>query len=257
MTIVLFGGTTEGSTMARRLAEVPVRCVVCVATDYGREALPPLPADWTVCAGRLDQPAMHALFQREGADLVIDATHPHAALATQNIRAAAAAANVRCIRLLRPLAAAGACRHAGSVAEAVEQLAGTTGNVLATTGVKELNCYMALDDAAQRVYARILPGVESAAAYAQTGLPHSHCIAMQGPFGAELNTALLRRWNIRWLVTKESGAAGGLEEKLRAAHEAGAEVIVVGRPPDAAGSSDMDAVLAEVRAMLEAKACGL
>ena len=60
----------------------------------------------------------------------------------------------------------------------------------------------------------------------------SHIIAMQGPFSRELNTAMLRQIQGAYLVTKESGKAGGFGEKLAAAREAGAKIVVIRRPED-------------------------
>ena len=58
---------------------------------------------------------------------------------------------------------------------------------------------------------------------------------MQGPTSSELDAALLRHLGATVLVTKDSGDAGGLREKLRAAELAGATAVVVERPaePDA------------------------
>ena len=53
---------------------------------------------------------------------------------------------------------------------------------------------------------------------------------MQGPFSYELNLAMLRQIQAEYFVTKESGRAGGFAEKLRAAAEAGAVAVVIGRP---------------------------
>ncbi len=60
---------------------------------------------------------------------------------------------------------------------------------------------------------------------------------MQGPFSEELNTAMLRQFECRYLVTKETGKAGGFEEKLRAAKKAGAKVVLIGRPAEQPGYS--------------------
>ena len=40
---------------------------------------------------------------------------------------------------------------------------------------------------------------------------------MQGPFSCEMNAATIRQTGAKYLVTKESGAAGGFLEKLEAA----------------------------------------
>ena len=84
-----------------------------------------------------------------------------------------------------------------------------------------------------RVVARVLPVTESLAACAAAGLEPRDVIAMQGPTTAELDAALLRHLGARVLVTKDSGDAGGLGEKLRAAEQAGATAVVVERPGSA------------------------
>jgi precorrin-6x reductase len=53
---------------------------------------------------------------------------------------------------------------------------------------------------------------------------------MHGPFSEELNLALMHQLNIKVLVTKRSGSAGGFPEKIRAARQAGAALLVLSRP---------------------------
>ena len=45
------------------------------------------------------------------------------------------------------------------------------------------------------------------------GLYGSHLIAMQGPFSKEMNEATLRQYECQYLVTKDSGKAGGFRKK--------------------------------------------
>ena len=47
---------------------------------------------------------------------------------------------------------------------------------------------------------------------------------------------MLEQYHIRYLVTKDGGRAGGFEEKASAAREAGAELVVIGRPPETGDS---------------------
>ena len=99
MNVVVFSGTTEGRSFSRALAALGAAVTVCVATELGAEEQGR--ADGiTVRTGRLDADGMTALLR--GAALCVDATHPYAAEATRNIRAAAAAAGVEYHRLLRP-----------------------------------------------------------------------------------------------------------------------------------------------------------
>lgn len=228
MRILLFGGTAEGHTLARRLAQAghPVTC--CVATDYGRDVLEPQP-NLTVRMGRMDQGAMEAEMGR-GYDCVVDATHPYAAQVSGNIRAAAKAVNLPYQRLLRPREEAGDVLWADSPEQAAEILETMPGNVLLTTGSKDLAVFAKLRDYKQRLWARILPSLDSLSAALELGYPASHIICMQGPFSRQMNTATLRSMDGRILVTKDTGKAGGFGEKAQAAREAGARLLVIRRP---------------------------
>ena len=64
-----------------------------------------------------------------------------------------------------------------------------------------------------------------------------HVIAMQGPFTAALNAALYDMLDIRAMVSKDSGAAGGVPEKVLPALERGIHVIMIARPAGG-GSAD-------------------
>lgn len=224
MKVVLFGGTTEGRTLSRELAALGAEVTVCVATDYGREEQGDFP---TVLTGRLDAGGMVDILR--GADVCVDATHPYAVQATANIQAAAKQTGIPYRRLLRPSSPL----PKGSVAmenaeEAVRYLRNTKGNVLLATGVKELPTFSGLDST--RLYPRVLPTEEGLVVCEAAGIPKRNIIAMQGPFSKELNLALLRQFEIRFLVTKDGGAAGGFGEKAAAAAEAGVKLLVIRRP---------------------------
>jgi len=92
-------------------------------------------------------------------------------------------------------------------------------------------------DFAARVYARVLPMEESLQLCQRAGLHPSHILAMQGPFSVEMNIAMLKSVGAKFLVTKDSGSRGGFDEKIAAAREAGAKLVVIGRPPQKEGLS--------------------
>ena len=234
MNVVVFSGTTEGRSFSRALAALGTVVTVCVATDLGAEEQGS--ADGiTVRAGRLDADEMAALLR--GAALCVDATHPYATEATRNIRAAAAAAGVEYHRLLRPASDL----PAGSVvltdaAQAAAYLADRPGRVLLATGAKELPAFAALAPA--RLYPRVLQTVVGVTACENAGIPHRNILAMQGPFTTELNVALLHQFHISYMVTKDSGAAGGFAEKAEAAAQCGVQLIVLRRPDEQGETAD-------------------
>lgn len=264
MKILLFGGTTEGRQLAAALAALPgAALTVCVATPLGAEELGGLPPAATVLTGRRDAAAMQALLA--DAQLCIDATHPYAALATANIRAACAAAGVELLRAARPqsdvagTAVQGGVVRVESCAAAAAYLAGRCGNVLLATGAKELAAFAPLagPEAGQpggpcRLYARVLPTHESLAACEALGLPHKNILALQGPFSQKMNEAMLEQYGISWLVTKDGGGPGGFAQKLAAAQNAGAALVLVGRPPEPGrGGESVEDILHKVKARLE------
>lgn len=269
--VIVFAGTTEGRILAEWLAAEGVDTLCCVATEYGKELMKPEPG-LEVCQGRLTAEEMKELFEKEECPLVLDVTHPYASAVSENIHRACEGASCRYLRLIRPSVSNGSSAAqdlkqdservpeqasgtavekeqalwinqeknrilVDSVEEAVAWLSGTEGPVLVTTGSKELSKFTALPDFQERVFARVLATPEVVRQCTELGFTGKHLICMQGPFSMEMNLAMLHQTGARYLVTKESGRAGGFPEKLEAAERAGAKVVLIGRPPEQAGLS--------------------
>lgn len=233
--ICVFAGTTEGRELVEFLSVHPVSVTACVATEYGETLLSPR-ENLTISAQRLTAIEMEELFERERFDLVVDATHPYASVVTENIAAACKATGTEYLRLQRSGAVAPEnAVFAADIAEAVSYLNSVEGNILLTTGSKELHKFTSIKDFADRVYARVLPMEESLRLCESAGLKPAHILAMQGPFSREMNVAMLKSVDAQFLVTKDSGSKGGFEEKQAAAREAAAKLVVIGRPPQREG----------------------
>ncbi|MDD5864412.1 MAG: precorrin-6A reductase [Firmicutes bacterium] len=233
--LCVFAGTTEGRELVEFLRSQPTSVTACVATEYGETLLKP-GDNLMISAKRMTREDMAALFRKERFDLVVDATHPYASAVTQNICQACAETGTEYLRLLRSDddKAADAV-FVPDIPAAVAYLNQVTGNILLTTGSKELAKFSSVTDFAGRVFARVLPMEDSLRLCREAGLPPSHILAMQGPFSREMNAAMLRSVAAAYLVTKQSGSAGGFEEKISAAREVGATAVVIGRPPQIAG----------------------
>ena len=228
MNIVLFSGTTEGRRLSLALAGLGAAVTVCVATEYGREEQGEA-AGITVLSGRLDGAGMARTVR--GADLCVDATHPYAVQASETIRGACRGEGVPLLRLLRAACPVpeGAAVFA-TASEAADWLSTAQGNILLTTGAKELDAFAPLGG--ERLYPRVLPLASSLEACRKAGVPSSHILALQGPFSQELNEALIRQYRIAYLVTKDGGPAGGFGEKAAAAQAAGARLVLIRRPQE-------------------------
>ena len=60
--------------------------------------------------------------------------------------------------------------------------------------------------------------------------PNSSCHFPRSASGSRTHSA--PQFSIRWLVTKDGGAAGGFEEKVRAAEKNGVQMVVIRRPKE-------------------------
>lgn len=239
--ICVFAGTTEGRRLIEFLSGRQVEVTACVATEYG-EALLPAAENVNISAKRLSENEILALLSDIPFDMVIDATHPYAAAVTESVFNACKAANVEYLRLLRENSVEAAdAFYFPDTASAVEFLSGVGGNILLTTGSKELAEFAAITDFSERVYARVLPMEDSLRLCREAGIKPAHIIAAQGPFSTEMNTAMLKFVSAEWLVTKDGGRAGGFDEKLAAVRAAGAKAVVIGRPPQKSGVSFSEA----------------
>lgn len=241
--ICIFAGTSEGRRLIERLSGRGAELFACVATEYG-EVLLGAHEDVHIHSGRMDAEQMKAFFQNEGFDLVIDATHPYAQVVTQNLLEVCQDQGIEYMRLLRSSDSADSDGvFVQDTAACVEYLKTTSGNILLTTGSKELPAYAPLRD---RMYVRVLPMLQSLKICEACGIAPDRIIAMQGPFDEEMNLAMLRATDAKYMVTKDTGGAGGYGAKILAARKAGAQAVIVGRPVQQNGFS-----LDEVARMVE------
>jgi precorrin-6Y C5,15-methyltransferase (decarboxylating) len=290
--IVIFAGTTEGRELSEWLSSIGAEHIVCVATEYGKQVL--VEDEYSVVMeGRMDEQQIEKFFEENDTAVVVDATHPYAIKATENIRMAALKKKVEYLRLERQdieietqdreneveeesdeqlktdieskntkmysmedievekeklsdtlnkkigdyLDRGFGVRYFENVKECEQRLEKTHGNIMLTTGSKELADFCVNDSVKERLVVRVLPGSESISICEKSGIKGKQIIAMQGPFSIETNFALINQYNIRIMVTKASGAAGGFEEKIDAARLAGIRVYVIGRPQEQKGLS--------------------
>ena len=249
MKVLIFSGTPEGKRLAQTLLSIgDFQVTVSVATEYGAHSMEGVPG-CTLLEGRLSCSEMEHLLTENGYNVVVDATHPYAREVTENLRLACTHAAVPYLRLIResPPPDSNSLLVPGTE-EAVQALCRMPGNILLTTGAKELARFCAIPGYRERIYPRVLPMESSLRACLALGYERSHIIAMQGPFCEELNLALIRQFSIRCLVTKESGREGGYEEKLSAARKAEIPVIVIARPKEVGNSfAEIVRILTEKR----------
>ena len=243
--IWVVGGTSNATEICERLVVAGLSVVVSVTTDFGRQ-LSEFPGI-EVVQGKLSLDGMEQLIQNYRVRLVVDASHPFAAEVSSNAMLAAEKIGVPYLRFERANTRFENATYVDDYEEAVAYLADKQGNILLTTGSKFVAKFIPLG--VERLYARVLSTSDSIALCEQAGLKPVNVIAMCGVGSVALNMALLKEFDIQFLVTKESGAEGGLQEKIEAANQMNAEVIIIQRPainyPEV--YSDYDLLMARIK----------
>lgn len=230
--IIVFAGTKEGRELSLSLVCAYDEVHVNVATEYGEEIID-YREGMVIHQGRLDEKGIIDYIEDVEPQAVVDATHPYARAASANIRKACEKTGYTYLRLLRDNAGdKSGCVCFDTKEEAVDYLNERVGNILLTTGSKELGDYVRLINDKSRIIARFLADSVSVAAARDMGLSAKQIICMQGPFSTEMNAATLRQYEAKFLVTKETGSVGGFPEKIEGARLAGAEVVVINRPKE-------------------------
>ncbi len=226
--LLLLGGTAEASALARHLAG---RADVAVTTSLaGRTTRPVLPPGRVRIGGFGGAEGLTAHLRAERVDLLVDATHPFAAVMRWHAATACDDVGIPRLRLERPgwTAQAGdRWRRVPSLGAAATVLgAGAWRAVLLTTGRGGLAAFAPASDGRRRWVVRCVDPP------AEMPLVPATVVLGRGPFAHEGERALFAAHGIDVVVTKDSG---GPAAKLDVARERGVDVVVVDRPPSPEG----------------------
>jgi len=260
--ILLIGGTSETASLASGIAAAGYAVLVSTATDVplAIEEHPRIQRR----TGRLDEAGLVALVKEKRIRAIVDAAHPYASAAHAAAQNAAKRLGIPCLRFSRPAALARGLpdldappadetlpvRFAADHREAAGLAFSDGRPVLVTTGSRNLAPYA---EAARRTgvpfAVRVLDAPESLAACREAGIAAERIVAGRGPFTLEENLAVIGRFGIGVIVTKESGLAGGLDAKLAAARATDCRVIVLSRPDAPAAGPVFDTPAALIAAL--------
>lgn len=232
--LLIFGGTTEGRSLAEFCAANAIPADVSSATDQGAALLP---EQVGVLRGRRSADEILELLQTGEYSRVIDATHPYASEVTQNIQLACHTAGIPCDRLIRkPEPVTG--EAVKSLSEMIDLLNTNNDSILSTLGSKSVEALTAVRGYSERIWLRLLPSDTIRNTCSRLGYDPEKIILANGPFDIEENILHIRRSKAAILLTKESGAVGGYPEKAAAAAQCGIRMITLCRPPESGYSYD-------------------
>ncbi|MFA9422582.1 MAG: precorrin-6A reductase [Sedimentibacter sp.] len=229
--ICIFGGTTEGRLISKFLSKQDVMIDLFIATEYGQQFVNSL-ENVNVYQNRLNEKQMVQMFLDKKYNFVVDATHPFAKIVTENIVKATSDCGIKYLRIIRESYKNINCKYFDSMEDCALYLHDKEGNILLTTGSKDLDKFVNLNNRKERVYVRILPMESSLRKAIDLGFLNKNIICMQGPFSEELNIALINAVGAKYLVTKESSSSGGFIEKVNSCMKTKAECLVIKRPDE-------------------------
>lgn len=225
---MILGGTSEASDLARRLADDDaIRPTLSLA---GRTAQAAPHGIATRIGGFGGVDGLADWLAREDIDAVIDATHPFAARISANAHAAATRLGIPLCTILRPAwqpTPEDCWTAVPDVTAAAAALGGTPRRVFLSIGRQGVAAFATAPQHAYLI--RSIEAPDSAALP-----PKVELIAARGPFDTASETELLRRKEIDVIVSKNSGGAATYA-KILAARDLGLPVIMIDRPPKAAG----------------------
>jgi precorrin-3B C17-methyltransferase len=227
--IWFFTGTRDGNALAAECAALDIPTVISVATEYGAEQARRHSPRSIVLTGRVGEKTRTRLLGDAKALAVVDATHPFATLISAQLIRICSAMNLPHIRYERrshPLPED--VMRVDSISNAALIAAKTGKRIFLSTGVKDLQLFTEIKTV--EWFARITPGADSLERALASGILPSRICAMQGPFSQRANEALWLDWGIDCVITKDSGEAGGLPEKIAAARALNIPLIVISRP---------------------------
>lgn len=220
--VLLLGGTTEASALARLLASEGIATTLSYAGRTETPRAQPVP----VRVGGFGGVAGLARYLREhGVTHLVDATHPFAAMMNANAVAAARLAGVAHVALSRPAwqpAPGDRWIRVTDMDGAVAALAGPSRRVMLALGRMHVAMF-----AAQPQHHYLLRFVD--ATVQPPALPHHSLIIDRGPFTVAGDSALMQAHAIDLVVCKNAGGKGA-EAKLIAARNLGLPVLMIDRP---------------------------
>lgn len=248
--IWVFSGTSDGNDLAKQIANMGHPVVVSVASEYGAEAARLNCPGISVVSGRFGAEARKRHLEKACPRAIIDATHPYAASMSKQLMELSTDLRLYYLRFDRSsIYTPGDAEVCDTVEVAASRAMQFAERIFIATGSKDLDNILKLPGASEKVwFARVTPDAASIGQAVAAGIPHSRICAMQGPFSQQFNEALFRDWEIDCVITKDSGQAGGYQEKIMAARQLSIPVLVVRRPelqyPRVA--SDFDSVVKQL-----------
>ncbi len=237
MRVLLLGGTTEASRLAKALKTSGIETIFSYAGRTNTPVQQPVP---TRIGGFGGVAGLQDYLHTQNISHVVDATHPFAAQMSINAHRACEEIAIPLLRLERPAWAAQVGDDWTSVADidaACDTLPDTPSCVFLAIGRMHVDLF-----ARKPQHHYLLRLVD--APTLPVALPNHSIVVARGPFNTAADTQLLQDHAITHMVAKNAGGIGAIA-KVTAARALGLRMIMIARPslPQGPVASSSDAVL--------------
>jgi precorrin-6A/cobalt-precorrin-6A reductase len=228
--IWIVGGTSDTTKLLDLLSgKIDFsKLIVSVTTDYGEQLLKFYKVK--IFKGKIEKEEIHNFIEKNQIDTIVDTSHPYAENISKNILELIDLEKINYIRYER----AKSIENNEDTFESVEKLIDYINKnmknevILSTLGSKAIPKLAEIEN--NKVFLRILPTVESVKSAIDYNFLPKDIIAIQGPFSKEFEEEILKFYKASVLLTKDSGEAGGLSEKLEVCKKLGIKCLIVSRP---------------------------
>ncbi len=228
--IVVFSGTSDSVEIIKLLVKNGFNVIASVATNEGTKMLSNID-NIKISEERLDNEKMTEFLIKSKTNIVVDGSHPYAENVSKTAIEVCKNIGIKYIRYERPSEGVNDnCIFVENYEKAVEFVEKINGNILVTTGVNNIEKYMALNDYKNRIFARVLNNEKSYSKAKDIGLSDEHILQGNGIYTTSDNIDVIHKYNIKAVITKDSGKAGGFLEKAQAAKICDIPIVIIKRP---------------------------
>lgn len=228
--IWIVGGTSDTIRLLDLLSDKIdfSKLIVSVTTDYGEQLLNSYKVK--IFKGKIEKEEIQNFIEKNQIDTIVDTSHPYAENISKNILELIDLEKINYIRYER----AKSIENNEDTFESVEKLIDYINEnmenevILSTLGSKAIPKLAEIEN--NKVFLRILPTVESVKSAIEHSFLPKDIIAIQGPFSKEFEEEMLKFYKATVLLTKDSGEAGGVLEKVEVCKKLGIKCLIVSRP---------------------------
>lgn len=226
-------GTSEGKKILSLMNEFTEDIVVSTATAYGGELLKHYKTRY-INTERLNENGFKELINKFNIKVLVDVSHPYAQEVSKIAIRVCKEININYIRyerksFIKDMDVGDKIIKIKDYSQLKYILNKIEGNILNTTGSNNIETIMDLN-LKNRVIHRILPSVTVLQKLVENNVKIDDIVAIKGPFSYDFNVGLIKQYDIKALITKDSGIEGGTREKIDSAIDNDVKVIVIEKP---------------------------